>query len=65
METAGLGSSRSSKHHVGASRKPKMTALPQYEAALASFTSSSSWPFSSSPLSASLVFVLIRRQVEF
>jgi hypothetical protein len=32
METAGLGSSRSSKHHVGASRKPKMTALPQYEA---------------------------------
>jgi hypothetical protein len=32
METAGLGSSRSSKHRVGASRKPKMTALPQYEA---------------------------------
>jgi len=32
METAGLGSSRSSKHHVGASRNPKMTALPQYEA---------------------------------
>jgi hypothetical protein len=30
METAGLGSSRSSKHRVGASRKPKMTALPQY-----------------------------------
>jgi len=66
METAGLGSSRSSKHRVGASRKPKMTALPQYEAALASFTSSSSWPFSSSsPWLDSLVFVLIRRQVEF
>jgi hypothetical protein len=32
METAGLGSSRSSKHRVGASRKPKRTALPQYEA---------------------------------
>jgi hypothetical protein len=32
METAGLGSSRSSKHRVGASRKSKMTALPQYEA---------------------------------
>jgi hypothetical protein len=32
METAGLGSSRSSKHRFGASRKPKMTALPQYEA---------------------------------
>jgi hypothetical protein len=32
METAGLGSSRSSKHRVGASRNPKMTALPQYEA---------------------------------
>jgi hypothetical protein len=32
METAGLGSSRSSKHRMGASRKPKMTALPQYEA---------------------------------
>jgi hypothetical protein len=32
METAGPGSSRSSKHRIGASRKPKMTALPQYEA---------------------------------
>ena len=32
METAGLWSSRSSKHRVGASRNPKMTALPQYEA---------------------------------
>jgi hypothetical protein len=32
MDTAGLGSSRSSKHRVGASRKPKMTTLPQYEA---------------------------------
>jgi hypothetical protein len=32
METAGLWSSRSSKHRVGASRNPKLTALPQYEA---------------------------------
>jgi hypothetical protein len=32
MDTAGPGSSRSSKHLEGASRNPKLTALPQYEA---------------------------------
>ena len=46
--------------------KTEVTARPQYEAALTSFTSSSSWPFSSSsPLSASLVFVLNLGRVEF